>query len=54
MFIQAIAQSAIARSRKLRASWVGASARSGNKKSGFVSTIVLLIVFVLILMLGLK
>ncbi len=54
MFIQAVAQSAIARSRKLGASWVGASAQNGNKKSGFVSTIVLLVVFVLILLLGLK
>ena len=54
MFIQTIAQSAIARARKLRSSWARPTLDGENEKSGFGGFAILLIVFLLILFVGLK
>ena len=54
MFIQTIAQSAIARARKLRLSWARPKVNGDNEKSGFGGLAILLIVFLLILFIGLK
>ena len=53
MFIQAVAQSAIGRTRKLRASWVNRSPESGKNKSGFGALLIVFVVL-LVVLLGLK
>lgn len=54
MFIQALAQSAIAKARKLRPFLARPSLRSGDEKPGFGGFFILLIVFLLVLFVGLK
>jgi len=53
MFIQAVAQSAIRRTRKLRASWVSRGPESGKNKSGFGALLIVFVVL-LVVLLGLK
>jgi hypothetical protein len=54
MFIQAVAQSVIARARKLRGSWPRPDRSGGKVKPGLGGLVILLIAFLLFLFLGLK
>jgi len=54
MFIQSVAQSAIRRTRKLRASWVNRSSESGKDKSGFGASLLIVFVVLLVVLFGLK
>jgi hypothetical protein len=54
MFIQTLAQSAIARARKLRPFLARPRLNGGEEKTGFGGFFILLIVFLLVLFVGLK
>lgn len=54
MFIQTVAQSVIARARKLRPFLTRPAVPAGDEKPGWGGVLILVIAFLLVLLLGLK